>query len=651
MELPFASLQRLCAPMGERLDRLPGPQRDALRVAFGLTPGPAPDRFLVGLALLSLLSETAEGQPVLCAIDDEQWLDRASAQALAFVARRLLAERVALVFAARTPSEELEGLPELAVGGLRDADARAPLDSVLQGPVDERVLERFVAETRGNALALLELPRGLTPAELAGGFGLPSAQSGRVEDVFRRRLASLAPDTRQLLLVAAAEPIGDPVLLWRAAGRLAITVAAADAAETAGLLEVGTTVGFRHPLVRSAVYRAAAPAERRAVHRALAEVTDPVADPDRRAWHRALATPAPDEDVASELEGSAGRAQARGGLAAAAAFLERAAALTVKPAVRAGRLLAAAHANYQVGALDAALALVSTAESSALGDFGRAQADTLRAQVAFSANRGSDAPPLLVAAANRLQMCDPRLARDAYLDALSASLFAGRLAGGVDVRAVAEAVRNAGEAAPSTRPPDLLLGGLVTLFTEGHAAAAPTLRKALSAFRAEDASREEGLRWLWVACHAAGLLWDYESWDALSARHITLGREAGALTVLPIALSTRAGVHVCGGELAVAASVVEEVDVVTEVTGSTIAPYGALALAAFRGREAEASALIEAGTAEVVRRGEGEGLTFVQWATAVLNNGLGRYEPALAALARPPPTPRRCGSPRGRGSS
>ena len=360
MELAFAGVQQLLAPMLDRLERLPGPQRAALATAFGLSPGSAPDRFLVGLAVLSLLAEVAEERPLVCVVDDEQWLDQASAQVLAFVARRLVAESVALVFAARVPSDEVAGLPELVVEGLGEGDARALLDAVLTGPLDERVRDQLVSEARGNPLALLELPRGMTPAELAGGFGLAGGLPlpSRIEESFRRRLEALPADTRVLLLVAAADPVGDPLLVWRAAGRLGIGTEAATPAADAGLLEVGARVRFRHPLVRSAAYRSASVQERRDVHRALAEATDPELDPDRRAWHRAQATPGPEEDVAAELERSAGRAQARGGLAAAAAFLERAAMLTPEPARRGQRLLAAARAKRDAGALEAALGLL-----------------------------------------------------------------------------------------------------------------------------------------------------------------------------------------------------------------------------------------------------------------------------------------------------
>jgi DNA-binding CsgD family transcriptional regulator len=632
MELAFAALQQLCAPLLDRLDRLPAPQRDALGVAFGLRAGDAPDRFLVGLAVLSLLAEVAEERPFLCVVDDAQWLDRASAQALVFVARRLLAESVALVLVTREPGDELQGFQELVVEGLRDADARALLSSAVRVPLDERVRDRLVAETRGNPLALLELPRGLTPAELAGGFGLLDAPglSGRIEDSFRRRLAGLPADTQRLLLVAAAEPVGDPVLVWQAADRLGIAVKAAS--ETDGLLAIGASVTFRHPLVRSAVYRAASPEQRQTVHRALADATDPAVDPDRRAWHLAQATPGFDEDVASELERSAGRAQARGGLAAAAAFLERAAVLTPEPSRRAARALAAAQAKHQAGAFDSALRLVNVAESGPLNELQHAQVDLLRGQIAFSLGRDSDAPPLLLKAAKRLEPFDQRLARDTYLEALTAVFFPSILASDESVLETARAARAAPTSSQPPRASDLLLDGLGLLITEGYAAGTPTLRTAVNAFRDEDISRGEGRRWLSVASRVAAFLWDDETWDVLSARFVQLARDAGALSALPLALATRSAVHLFAGEFAMASSLLEEVAAVNEVTGASPAPYVGLAHVAFHGREVEAAQLIEATTREVVRRGEGQGgLTFVHWVTAVLHNGLGRYEEALAA--------------------
>jgi DNA-binding CsgD family transcriptional regulator len=631
MELAFAALQQLCAPLLDRLDRLPVPQQDALAVAFGLRAGDAPDRFLVGLAVLSLLSEAAEEQPLVCLVDDAQWLDQASAHALVFVARRLLAESVALVFATRDPSEELTRFQELAVEGLRNGDARALLGSAVGVPLDERVRERIVAETRGNPLALLELPRGLTPAELAGGFGLPDTLplSGRLEDSFRRRIAGLAAETQRLLLVAAGDPVGDPVLVWRAAGRLGIGVRAA--ADTDGLLTIGARVTFRHPLVRSAVYRAASPEDRQAVHRALADASDPDVDPDRRAWHLAQATPGLDEDVAFELERSAGRAQARGGLAAAAAFLERAAVLTPDPSCRAQRALTAAQVKHQAGAFDAALRLVAIAQSGPLTEVQLAQVDLLRGQIAFALSRGSDAPPLLLKAAKRLEPVDERLARETYLEALNAVFFPGLLASGGNILETARAARAAPPASQPPRASDLLLDGLALLITEGYGAGTPTLRRAVNAFRGEDISRGQGRRWLWLASRVAAFLWDDEAWDVLSARFVQQARDEGALNVLPLALTARSGFQVFAGEFAMASSLLEEVVAVNEATGASLAPYVALSRVTFQGREAEAAPLIEAARRELVRRDEGWGLTFIHWMTAVLHNGLGRYEEALAA--------------------
>ena len=493
MELAFAALHQLCAPALDRLERLPGPQRDALGVAFGLRAGDVPDRFLVGLAVLSLLSEVAGERPLLCVVDDAQWLDRASAQALAFVARRLLAEQVAVIFAVREPGEEFTGLREQLVQGLDDTDARALLGSFLRVPVDEQVRERILAEMRGNPLALVELPRGLTPEELAGGFGVLSTRGlpDRIEQAFLRRYEALPPAAKQLSLVAAAEPTGDPMLVWRAAGRLGIRPDAALAAEADGLLVIGAPVMFRHPLVRSAVYGAAAPQERRTVHRALAEATDPEADPDRRAWHLAEAAPGPDEEAAAELERSAGRARARGGVAAAAAFLDRAVALTLDPALRADRALAAADAKLQVAAFEAALGLLATAEAGPLGERQRARADLLRGQIAFVFRRGMDAPLLLLKAAREFEPLDVGMARLTYLEALSTAVFAGRLAVGGGAREVAEAARWAPASPQPAYGPDLLLDGLALLITEGYAAGAPVLKQALQAFRSEHISNVE----------------------------------------------------------------------------------------------------------------------------------------------------------------
>jgi len=632
MELAFAGLHQLCALMLDHAESLPGPQREALRTAFGLAAGPVPDRFMVGLAVLGLLSETAAERPLVCMVDDQQWLDRASAQALGFAARRLAAEPVGLVFAARVPGKDVAGLPELVVEGLAEGDARELLESVLTGltgPLDARVRDRIIADTHGNPLALLELPRGLTPAQMTGGFGPSGAVplDGRIEESFARQLAALPAQTRRLVQLASADPSGDPVLVWRAAGRLAIGAGAAGPAAEAGLAEFGARVRFRHPLVRSAAYRSAPVQTRQELHGALAEATDPAADPDRRAWHRAQAAPGPDEDVAAELEQSAGRAQRRGGLAAAAAFLERSAGLTLNPSRRAQRALAAAQAKHQAGALDAALGLLAMAQAGPLDELQRARGDLLRAQIAFASRHGRDAPPLLLSAAKQLEALDIGLARETYLEAFTAALFAGRLSPAVGD--VARAARTAPAPPGPARAPDLLLDGLALLVTEGYAAGTPGLRRALLAFRAQDISAEEGLSWLWLAGMAAIAVWDDETWHILASRHVKLAREAGALSELPLAVLSLYLLHTHAGELEQGAVLIAEAQAVAGATGSQLGPYGGLGAAAFRGREAEATELIQATMDGVTSRGEGRGVAS-QYAVALLYNGLGQYDKALA---------------------
>jgi DNA-binding CsgD family transcriptional regulator len=633
MELAYAALHPLCAPLLGRVDRIPAPQREALETTFGLRDGPVPDRFLVGLATLSLLSEAAQERPLVCVIDDSQWLDRASAQVLAFVGRRLQAESVVLLAGTREAAGKYGRLPELVVDGLRDADARALLGSAIPGRLDERVADQLLVEAHGNPLALLELPRGLSPAQLAGGFGLPRALSlsGKIEESFINRLEALPEDTQQLLLVAAAEPTGDPALLWRAAERLGIADAVLFPAESARLLEVDGRVRFRHPLARSAVYRAATPHQRRRVHRALAEVTDAQLDPDRRAWHLAEATAGPDEDIAIELEQAAGRAQARGGLAAAAAFLERAATLTAEPSRRARRALAAAQAAFEAGALEDALALLGTAETGPVEDLQRCRVQLLRAQIAFASRRGSDAPPLLLKAARELESVEPSLARATYLEALSAAMFAGRLASGGGVTEISEAALAGPPPPEPPRPSDLLLEGLAVRFTDGYAAGAPILKEALAAFGRDTVLPPEEARWLWFASWIALYLWDDEAWTVLSTRHLELVRETGALTALPFVLTNRSSVYAFLGDLNEAAAYEEELRAATEATGIATVPYGALSLAALRGREAELSELIATTVGEAQTRGEGLALTITEFLSGTLYLGLGRYDAALAA--------------------
>ncbi|HET6737784.1 MAG TPA: AAA family ATPase [Kribbella sp.] len=633
VELPFSGLHQLCAPMLDHLDRLPGPQRDALATAFGMHTGPPPDRFLVGLAVLSLLAEVAEERPLVCVIDDLQWFDPVSAQILAFVARRQLADPVGLVFAIRGAHEdsELAGQPTMDVRGLRDADAHALLATVLTSDVDHQVRETIVAETRGNPLALLELPRGLSTTELSFGFGLADAVplETHLEHNFSQRFAALPEPTRLFLLAAALEPVGDLSLLRRAVQRLDVDFAASVPAVRAGLIELGARVRFRHPLARSAVARAASEADLRAVHLALAEETDPELDPDRRAWHRAHGANGPDEEVAVALEASAHRARARGGLAAQAAFLERAIELTGNPARRPARILAAARARHQSGSSDAALALLAGVETMPLDGPTRAEVEVLQAQIAFFSSRGRDAPPLLLSAARRMEGLDETAARDIYLDALEAALLVGRLAGDVGALDIALAARAAPRS--TTRPADLLLDGVALLITDGYAEGVPPVQRALQAWRADDVPIPDALRWLWLTTHAAHDVWDDDSWELFGTRHLRLARQAGALGALQIALNSRIGLHLFAGEFAEAAALVNELSTVDEVIGSHLPPYGALALAAWQGRPEVVSRLTRSTYPEARARGEGMGLTIVDYSAAVLHNGLGRYQEAMRA--------------------
>ncbi len=644
MELAFAGLHQLCAPMLDRLDHLPPPQRDALATAFGLNSGDAPDRFFVGLAVLSLLSDVAESQPLICLVDDAQWLDRVSAQVLAFVARRLLAERVGMVFAVREEAGndlELAALPDLALGGLSDRDARALLDAAVPGRLDERVRDRIVAETRGNPLALLELPRGLTAAELSGGFARPDTRplESRIEQGFVRRAQSLPAPTQQLLLTAAAEPVGDARLLLRAAERLQIGREAVAPAVQAGLIEVGAHVRFRHPLVRSAIYRAASPRDRQSVHRALAEATDPELDPDRRAWHRAHAAAGLDETVAAELERSAGRAEARGGVAAAAAFLERSAELTPDPARRGARALAAAQAKFESAAPEAALGLLDVAEMCPLDDLHRARLARLRAEIAFALTRGREAPPLLLEAAAQLATLDPAAARETFVEAIGAAMFASRLYADSAVRMAAEAARSAPQPPQPPRSIDLILDGMATWFTERPGLGASALRRALQAFRNETLDGHEAtMRWLLlypiVQPVTLFALWDDEAFHALATRAVRLARETGALSMLPVALVQLSGVHIYAGELAAASAAIQEADAVALATGNPGSVNGALVLGAWRGLEAEGLAVISAAVESATARGEGFVLAMAGYARSVLYNGLARYEAAAEAAER-----------------
>jgi DNA-binding CsgD family transcriptional regulator len=638
MELPFAGVHQLCAPMLPRHDALPPPQRDALDVALGLATGAVPDHFLVGLAVLGLLSSVAEERPLLCLVEDAQWLDAASTHILGFVARRMLAEPVAILVAVREPAAvvDFDRLPELRLAGLASEDARTLLAGTVPGRLHDRVRDRIIAETRANPLALLELPGRMSAAELAGGFELPAAAGdlpAHLEDHYLRRVDELPEPTQRLLLLAAADPLGDATLVWRAGRELGLASGALTPAEEAELLEIGSHVRFRHPLVRSAVYRAASADSRQRVHEALARVSGAAGDADRRAWHRALAADAPDEDVAAELERSAGRAQARGGVAATAAFLTRAVALTPDAEPRGARALAAAQASLQAGAFERAGALLATAEVGTADEGHLARIDLLRAQLAFISRRGTAATTLLLAAARRLEPLDVALARDTYVDAFSSALFGARLNDDVGLPEVAAVARHAPSPPDGRhRSADHLLDALIAL-SDDYETAVPACRSAVGRLAGDEASAQERLRWLWQGCVVALEMWDDECAYVLSERSVDIARETGTLSELALALSARTPVLVFCGELSAAASTVAETASVHDATGIGAAPYGALILEAWRGRKDETRALIEATTREAGARGEGIGLAICEYARAVLCNGAGEYEEALAAAS------------------
>lgn len=631
MELAFASLHQLCAPLLEDLVHLPGPQRDALDVAFGRAVGPAPDRFLVGLAALTLLSTAAEERPLVCVVDDAQWADDASAKTLAFIGRRLLAERVGLLVASREPIEDFRGLPVLEVLGLKNGDARAVLRSAVMFRLDEEVRDRLVAETRGNPLALLELPKGLSIDQLAGGFGLLDASRQelptRLEENFQRRVETLPAESQLLLLVAAAEPVGDPLLVRRVAEGLGIATAAADA--TDGLLTIEESVRFRHPLVRSAVYRSAPPDRRRTVHLALAEATDPAVDPDRRAWHLASATATTDEAVALELERCAERAQARGGIGAAAAFLQRALGLTADPRQRSERALVAATMSFQAGAIDTAQRLLAITESYPLDGFQSARAALLRGHIATVLLYNDQAARILLEAARQLEAFDIELAREAYLIAYGAAMTAAHLDQTGIMLDLCRAIEdlNASHGKPSGK--GLLLEGLARMHTDGRAVATPILQQAADAV--SQLSDEDILRWGWVATLASNATWDSDGSSAIHERQAEVVRGAGAFGQLPVYLSGLAMDKVWNGDLVGAELLVAESDDVAAAIGNHLPPFAALRLWSMEGREADVSALIAATTEQATARRQGNVLRVAHWAAAVLYNGLARYDEALAA--------------------
>ena len=631
MELPFAALQMLCAPMLDRLDHLPEPQRAAIGTAFGVSSGTAPERLLVGVAVLSLLADAARERPLLCVIDDAQWLDRASAQALAFVARRLLADAVAVLFATRERTDtELAGLPAMSLQGLADDAARALLSSVIDGPLDDRTRDRIVTETHGNPLALLELPRGQTPAELALGFGVPDATllSGRIENRYRQRIDGLPGQTQRLMLIAALEPLGEAARVRQAGQLLGVGDDAAEPAVVAGLLEANFR--FHHPLVRSAVYRSATPEQRRRVHLALAEVTDPDADPDYRAWHHAQGATGPDEGLAEELERTAGQAQHRGGLAAAAGLLERSAELTPEPQRKAARLLLAAHAQLTSGATNRAQALLDESLPNLSDARSRAQAARMQGMIRFYEGRGGETPSSLFQAAMGLKDTDPRLAREVLLEALGSAMWAGRLTTGTTPLAVAQAARDIPAPDEDEQVGSLLLTAYTQRLTDSYANAVGGWRRAIAAYIRDLGERPQP-SWSGLVWNATGELLDFAAHDAMAREACRVAREQGALARLSGALRTLARSEVLAGRIDAAESLVAEAEEIGRATGApgpAASQTVKLGILCWRGDAGKVTPLADRVAAEAVARGQGLDLTIVEFDLTIIELGLGRYEEA-----------------------
>ncbi|MET0700347.1 MAG: AAA family ATPase [Mycobacterium sp.] len=638
MELAYSGVQQLCDPLMEFSSRIPSPQRTALEVALGLRSGPVPDRLLVGLAVLTLVSEAGNDHAMMCLIDDAQWVDDASLKVLAIVARRLVADRVAMIFAARDRegAQVLPGFPELRLDGLSATEARNLLNDVFPGQIDERVRETVITEAGGSPLALLELHRALTPEELAGGYGLTTASSrlARIEQTYGRQIRELPSATRLLLLIAAAEPAGRPAWLWAAADLLGVGIATAAPAEGVKLVTANGGISFRHPLIRSVVYQHASLPDRRRVHAALASAIGDDDAREHRAWHRAQAAAAPDEDVAAELEYCAARAGARGGSAAAATFLATAASLTPEARHRTQRALSAAAAKLDAGAQEAAGQLLAMALQAPPDEFADARIELLRTQLALSTTPITDAPQLLLASAQRLAHFDATSARETYLQAVMAAVHAGRLATeqGNSAAAVAEIARTA-PTAESITSVDLLLDGLIVRLTEGFTAAAPLLRRAIDLYLREEAAGTADPRWHDTTHRVSLDLFDRETYSYLAGRQLESLRAAGALSVLPTALLTNASLLVTKARFDEAAVLLEEANgIVTATTGAPLPITGVHChLEAYRGQEDRCQRIIKATIANGTARGAGSEIAGALHAQAVLLNGLGKYHEALSA--------------------
>jgi DNA-binding CsgD family transcriptional regulator len=657
-ELAYSGLHQLCGTAIHDLSALPAPQAAALEVALGRRSGDAPDRFMVCLAVLNIFAEAGAALPLICVVDDAQWVDSASVQVLSFVARRLVAESVAIVFAVREPVDEaFAGIDDLPVPGLEPHDARLLLESVAPGPMDKDIRERFVSEARGNPLALIALSRGLTSLEFAGGFGMPphSSLTKRIEDSFVRRIERLPRPAKLSLLVAALEPVGDRRLHQQAIETMGIDIEAIAPAIEDGLIKLGGQIEFLHPLVRSAVVAASSLDDRRAAHRALAANTNPAADPDRRAWHLAEATLGLDEDVADELVRSARRARARGGMAAGAAFHARSAELTPDPTMRSRRALMAAEDTFRAGGTTMALELLELADIALLDDHQRARAELVRAHASSTTSRGRGAAAHLLFVAKMLEPHDGETAIATYSSALLAALSAGTLAVTVGVSEVAKAVLSADPAQPLSQPAQAALDalrGLASLIVYGYNVAAPALTQALEKLVAcataddshhvaepdprrglgEEAAPIGGtLQWMPIACLLARTLLNDDAYDALTTRALDISRRHGSFDRLPLLMAERTSLLLFSGRTAEAGLLAYEMEPLIQATGTPTSLTRSGWIATFRGDESTKLEVTERLRPQISERGEGQWFVAVAWQDALLYNSLGRFPEALTA--------------------
>lgn len=645
ISLDFGALYQLLVPFLPRIADLGPPQRHALRVAFGLEEGPPPSRFLVGLAALMVLSHAAKDQPVLCLVDDAQWLDAGSANALAFAARRLYADRVGMIvtfgdwetFPEPATLQVFEGLPAMVVGGLPDAEAAELLCRAAGAHLDEQVTRRILADTQRNPLALAELGAQFTADQLAGRASLPEPipLSQRLEQRFLRQVRDLSEDTQAFLLLAGADIAGDRVGLWRAASLAGIDAdAAAAAAEAAGLVGLsGSSVWFRHPLIRSAVYHGATDAQRRAAHLELAEAGDfdSAAGRSRRAWHRAAAAVAPDEGIAAGLEEAAERESARGGYAARAALLRRAVELTPDDGRRARREVALAEAELIRGHPDTARDMVTGALPRLADDRQRGLAKRLNGAILFATGNAAAAADAL-AEASQMLAPDAGAARDTILEATRAAVWAGP----AQTRKITNAARSfPGVSGSEPAASDLFLEGWRVRFTAGYSQAVAPLRAAAAALRADDLDPATGLQWFEMGVAAAGSLWDDQGFIDLIGRWVRAARTLGALTELPLALAWQAFSAAVEGRFQDADTRSAELRELIAVSARPgllgVDSLSEGLLLAYRGQLVAARASGIAQIRESTARGQGKLAEFGQYIVAVADLFAGDYDAAAAA--------------------